>query len=219
MAEEEVLMLEQEKDRPTLPSLNPGPSLPRPYFSFAGQETDEPTLLRDVDEEQVEKEIGKRGLGITAPEAIKPKKTMKREKREHKSSTAGPDWYDLPTPPVSALPALAREVEALRLRNALDPKRFYRKESSMKDRGGMLKNLPKHFAIGTIVSTPTPFDTNASGENLTKAQRKRSIVDELVEDSEIRSRTKRKFGEFQGVRGEKGRGTFRKKQELRKPRW
>ena len=44
-----------------------------------------------------------------------------------KDATAGTGWFDLPAPPAADLPCLAREVDAMRLRNALDFKRFYRK--------------------------------------------------------------------------------------------
>jgi hypothetical protein len=39
---------------------------------------------------------------------------------------------------------LYREVEALRLRNQLDPKRFYRKDEG---EGKGIKGLPKYFAV------------------------------------------------------------------------
>jgi hypothetical protein len=61
-----------------------------------------------------------------------------------KNKTAGPDWFDLPAPTEADLPRLYREVEALRLRNQLDPKRFYRKDEG---EGKGIKGLPKHFAV------------------------------------------------------------------------
>ena len=39
-----------------------------------------------------------------------------------------------------------REVEALRLRNQLDPKRFYRKDEG---EGKGIKGLPKYFAVSS----------------------------------------------------------------------
>lgn len=61
-----------------------------------------------------------------------------------KTKTAGPGWFDLPAPSESELPLLYREVEALRLRNQLDPKRFYRKDEG---EGKGIKGLPKYFAV------------------------------------------------------------------------
>ena len=57
--------------------------------------------------------------------------------------TAGPDWFNLPAPAASDLPGLYREVEALRLRNQLDPKRVYKKDEG-ESKG--INGLPKHFA-------------------------------------------------------------------------
>ena len=76
-----------------------------------------------------------------------------------KKRTAGPAWFDLPAPPEADLPRLYREVEALRLRNQLDPKRFYRKDEG---EGKGIKGLPKHFAVSGCVrmylpSTTPPF--------------------------------------------------------------
>ncbi|KAJ8453502.1 hypothetical protein ONZ51_g13559 [Trametes cubensis] len=132
-----------------------------------------------------------------------------------KNKTAGPGWFDLPAPAEADLPRLYREVEALRLHKQLDPKQFYRKEPG---EGKGIKGLPKHFAIGTIVATPNPFG-NANPDNLPRAARKRTLVDELVDDAEAKSYAKKKFKELQTVRGAKGRGTLAAKKALRKPKW
>ena len=42
------------------------------------------------------------------------------------------------------MPRLYREVEAMRLRNQLDPKRFYKKDEG---EGKGIKGLPKYFAV------------------------------------------------------------------------
>ena len=61
-----------------------------------------------------------------------------------RTSTAGKSWYDLPAPAEADLPRLHREVEALRLKNQLDPKRFYKKDEG---EGKGIKGLPKFFAV------------------------------------------------------------------------
>lgn len=125
-------------------------------------------------------------------------------------------------------------MEALRLRNQLDPKRFYRKDEG-ESKG--IKGLPKYFAvrplfrgtgcrldsdyrpqIGTIVAEPTPF-ASSNPANLAKSERKRTLVDELVDDAEAKSYAKKKFKELQTVRGARGRGTLAKKMAGRKPKW
>lgn len=64
----------------------------------------------------------------------------------------------------------------------------------------------------------TPFGT-ASSDNLTRAERKRTIVDELVDDAEAKRYAKKKFGDLQAVRAAKGRGTLAKRRQARKPKW
>ena len=72
--------------------------------------------------------------------------------------------------------------------------------------------------IGTIVPTSTPFG-QASTDNLPRASRKRTIVDELVDDAEARRYAKKKFEELQSVRSANGRGTWAKRLAMRKRKW
>jgi len=72
--------------------------------------------------------------------------------------------------------------------------------------------------IGTIITSSTPFGT-ASADNLTRASRKRTLVDELVDDAEAKRYAKKKFEELQGVRGAKGRNTLVAKRALRRGKW
>ncbi len=72
--------------------------------------------------------------------------------------------------------------------------------------------------IGKIVATPNPFG-KASADSLPRASRKRTLVDELVDDAEAKSYAKKKFRELQSVRGARGRGTLAAKKALRKPKW
>jgi len=54
---------------------------------------------------------------------------------------------------------------------------------------------------------------------LTRANRKRTLVDELVDDAEAKRYAKKKFEDLQSVRGAKGKNTLRAKQALRKGKW
>ncbi|KAH7873202.1 Fcf2 pre-rRNA processing-domain-containing protein [Lentinula edodes] len=215
----------------SIPALDPG-NLPPSYFNTSGfsknQNGNESfpsgaafSLSRDPLVESAESalaKVAKSSLSASSsllppPEFHHGKALTKRQRKELKNKTAGPDWFDLPAPLESDLPRLHREVEALRLRNQLDPKRFYRKEEG---EGKGIKGLPKHFAIGKIITTETPFG-GASGENLTHAERKRTLVDELVDDAEMKRYAKRKFEDLQKVRGARGRNT--KNARKRKPKW
>ncbi|KAJ3890748.1 Fcf2 pre-rRNA processing-domain-containing protein [Lentinula edodes] len=228
--QEDVLILDRIDHQP-IPALDPG-NLPSSYFNTSGfpknQNGNESfpsgaafSLSRDPLVESAESALAKVAKSslpassslLPPPEFHHGKALTKRERKELKNKTAGPDWFDLPAPLESDLPRLHREVEALRLRNQLDPKRFYRKEEG---EGKGIKGLPKHFAIGKIIATETPFG-GASGENLTHAERKRTLVDELVDDAEMKRYAKRKFEDLQKVRGARGRNT--KNARKRKPKW
>ncbi|KAG9118828.1 hypothetical protein FRC07_006469 [Ceratobasidium sp. 392] len=218
--DDEVLTLTHEDELPPLPKLNPGLSGQPTYFS--NEAVSDPKIFELGDE------IAPLGKGSTSQHKGKckgkaeplsdedePAKGLtKRERKEIKLQTAGPQWFDLPAPSDSDRPRLARELEALRLRNALDPKRFYRKDAEGSKRG-----MPKYFAIGKVVDAATPFRDADHNQNLTRAERKRTIVEELVEDAEARRYAKKKFGDLQSVRSERGRGTLARKFAKRKPKW
>ncbi|TFL02334.1 Fcf2 pre-rRNA processing-domain-containing protein [Pterulicium gracile] len=216
--DELVLTLERDDDPEKIPSLNPGP-LPRAYFELGKTRRDPSSLVLDP-----EVELSQRAASsIVAPAPPRPppeltksgKPLTKKEIKSLKRKTAGSDWFNLPAPDEAELPKLHREVEALRLRNQLDPKRFYRKDEG---EGKGIKGLPKYFAIGTVLPSSTPFG-GASSDNLPRSQRKRTLVDELVDDAEAQRYAKKKFNELQTVRGAKGKNTLAAKQARRKPKW
>jgi len=78
--------------------------------------------------------------------------------------------------------------------------------------------LPKYFAIGTVLPTKTPFG-EPSSDNLTRAERKRTLVEEFLHDSEAKSHAKKKFKQMQEVRGANGRGQHAKKKADMRPKW
>ena len=127
-----------------------------------------------------------------------------------------------------------KEYEALRLRNQLDPKRFYRKDPD-EERG--VKGLPKHFAVRIFENHGSRYSENLpirlaqsfrqehgfggpSSVSLPRSARKRTLVDELVDDAEARHYAKRKFNELQNSRAAKGRDTLAAaRYTARKPKW
>lgn len=56
-------------------------------------------------------------------------------------------WHDLPVTPITD--EVKRDLRLLRLRGAMDPKRFYKKPEKGK--------FPSRFAIGTVVEGPAEF--------------------------------------------------------------
>ncbi|GLB38446.1 putative fcf2-domain-containing protein [Lyophyllum shimeji] len=216
--EEDVITLGGESSQKPLPPLDPG-ALPPAYIELGESRFDGPSSVRDPDVELAEKATSSRAVPappIPPPELTKSGKPLThREKKELKNKTAGPDWFDLPAPSEADLPRLYREVEALRLRNQLDPKRFYRKDEG---EGKGIKGLPQYFAVGTILPSNTPFGT-ASADNLPRAHRKRTLVDELVDDAEAKRYAKKKFDDLQAVRGARGKNTLHAKMAMRRGKW
>ncbi|KAG8741582.1 hypothetical protein FRC10_002655 [Ceratobasidium sp. 414] len=218
--DDELLTLMDEDELGSLPKLNPGLSGQPTYFS--NEAVSDPKVF------ELEPEVTPLGKGSTSRHKGKgkgkaellsdedePAKGLtKRERKEMKLQTTGPQWFDLPAPSDSDRPRLARELEALRLRNALDPKRFYRKDAESSKR-----EMPKYFAIGKVVDVATPFRDADHTQNLTRAERKRTIIEELVEDADARRYAKKKFGDLQSTRSERGRGTLARKFAKRKPKW
>ncbi|KZO93561.1 Fcf2-domain-containing protein [Calocera viscosa TUFC12733] len=190
-------------DRP-LPKLDASSLLPKPYFTIPSSKQDVAKLSVDPGTERLTKAAQKRKA---SPE---PERLTKKQRRELREQTAGPDWFDMPTPSGTELAKIKREMEAARLAAALDPKTFLRKEA-------MKEEVPKYVQLGKIVATKSPFETRTN-KNLTRAERKKSIVDELVEDAEAKSYAKKKFLDLQSVRGERGKLTMRRRKEMKAAR-
>lgn len=93
----------------------------------------------------------------------------------------------------------------MRLRNALDPKRFYKGSATKED-----KAMPEFFQIGHVVTSDNnhgkSVSTNPNGYQRDGSVRKRTFVEELVEDEQARAYTKRKTREVmeRGMSGRRG---------------
>ena len=140
------------------------------------------------------------------------RKPSKRQMDEYRSKSAGSQWYDMPAFPGSSKKnadkdarveggkssftggdaramtekEMRRQVTAIRLRNALDPKRFYRGNSGT----GAERAMPAYAQLGKIIGgglEPTSV--------LTRKQRSDSVVGELMRDAGSVSYSKRKFDE------------------------
>jgi len=67
---------------------------------------------------------------------------VKAKAAEAKKATAGSDWYNLPK--TNLTPELKRDLQLLRMRSVLDPKRHYKKEGSK-------PQIPEFSQVGTII--------------------------------------------------------------------
>jgi len=134
------------------------------------------------------------------------KKATKKANKLEREKTKGQDWYGMPATEVTD--EIKRDLEVLKMRDALDPKRFYKKNSS--------KELPKYFQVGKYVDTPAEYYTdkvNSSGKSKNK-----TLVDELMADAEFKRYNKRKYEEIVTEKSKfvkkKDRKKFIKKQKL-----
>ncbi|NXA84539.1 TDIF2 protein, partial [Thryothorus ludovicianus] len=97
---------------------------------------------------------------------------LKKQRRAEREKTTGDGWFGMKAPEVTG--ELKNDLKVLKMRALLDPKHFYKKN----DRDG----LPKYFQVGTVVDSPIDFYHS----RIPKKQRKRTIVEELLADSEFR---------------------------------
>ncbi|GAA5875226.1 hypothetical protein JCM3774_004175 [Rhodotorula dairenensis] len=106
----------------------------------------------------------------------------KKQIRAKQPHTAGAQWFNLPATPMT--PEIKREIDALRLSNQLDPKKFLR--------GGAKKDkVGEFFQIGHIIAPSTRATTLSSQPTV----QKRSFVEDLLQDEEAKAYAKKKTKE------------------------
>ncbi|KAI1375959.1 Fcf2-domain-containing protein [Hypoxylon crocopeplum] len=135
-------------------------------------------------------------LSMRVPEVRRSKKEMAVK------ADAGPSWFNLPRTDLT--PQLKKDLQLLRMRDVLDSKRFYRKDSAR-------ALVPEFSSVGTIVEGPTDF-FNA---RLTKKERKRTLLEEVLETEDVTRKFKSKYGEIQATKTSGKKGHYRKMMEKR----
>lgn len=106
----------------------------------------------------------------------------KKEVKE--KTTAGPDWFDLPKTEMTA--EFKRDLQLIRMRSVLDPKRHYKKEN------GKAK-APEFSQVGTIIQGPTEFFSG----RIAKKDRKRTFVEETLALERQNKRFESKYRDIQ----------------------
>ncbi|KAL2772222.1 deoxynucleotidyltransferase terminal-interacting protein 2 [Daubentonia madagascariensis] len=138
----------------------------------------------------------------SVPPYSESKYQLQKKRRKERQKTAGDGWFGMKAPELTD--ELKNDLKALKMRASMDPKRFYKKN----DRDG----FPKYFQIGTIVDNPADFYHS----RIPKKQRKRTIVEELLADSEFRRYNRRKYSEIMAEKAANAAGKkFRKKKKFR----
>lgn len=105
-----------------------------------------------------------------------------RKRREKRAMGTGAGWFNMHAPQIN--PEIRHDLEILRMRSVLNPKHFYKKND--------MKTLPKYFHVGKVIDSPMDFYSS----RLTKKERKKTIVDELMTDAMFTKYNKRKYKEI-----------------------
>ncbi|XP_029001773.1 deoxynucleotidyltransferase terminal-interacting protein 2 [Betta splendens] len=157
------------------------------YINFHGSKSKPvSSSLLKLKEKKIQDEVMKKsviGPDFEKKDAVPPykesKHVLKQKHREERAKSTGEGWFNMKAPELSH--ELKGDLQVLKMRDSLDPKRFYKKN----DRDG----FPKYFQVGTVVDSPVDFYHS----RVPKKQRKRTMVEELLADAEFRHKNKKKF--------------------------
>ncbi|KAJ1144627.1 hypothetical protein NDU88_010924 [Pleurodeles waltl] len=159
------------------------------YIGFDGLKQTPKSSSLKVKEKKHNEEVLKRSIitpDFEKKECVPPYseslQQLKKKRREERAKTTGDGWFGMKAPELTD--ELKNDLKALKMRSAIDPKRFYKKN----DREG----FPKYFQVGTVVDSAVDFYHS----RIPMKQRKRTIVEELLADSEFRRYNKKKYQEI-----------------------
>lgn len=127
---------------------------------------------------------------------------VSKEKQKKKEETAGTGWYNLPKTEMTD--EIKKDLQIIKMRSTLDTKHHYKRSDQ--------KNFPKFFQMGTIVEGAHEFYSS----RMTKKERKRTMVDELLADAEFRKKNKKRMIEYEMRKGSGGKGYYKKKVDKKK---
>lgn len=103
-------------------------------------------------------------------------------KKENEKETTDGRWFHMKQPELTA--EIKRDLSIIQQRNALDPKRHYKKEKWQ---------IPKYFQMGTIIEGNTEFYSS----RLNRKQRGKNLITEILNDNQSTKYFKRKYSEIQ----------------------
>ncbi|RID43582.1 hypothetical protein BRARA_I00433 [Brassica rapa] len=112
-----------------------------------------------------------------------PKKVNKMMRKQLKDTT-GSNWFDMPAPTMT--PELKRDLQLLKLRNVMDPKKHYKRVASSS------KLAEKYFQVGTVIEPAQEYF-----DRVTKKNRKTTLAEDLVSDPKFSQYRKRKVREIE----------------------
>ncbi|XP_056629477.1 deoxynucleotidyltransferase terminal-interacting protein 2 [Triplophysa dalaica] len=178
------------------------------YISFDGKQKSLSSGVKTQNQSKVDELLKKSVIvpDFEKKDAIPPyresKHAAKLKRKAEREKTTGDGWFNMKAPELTE--ELRNDLKALKMRSAMDPKRFYKKN----DREG----FPKYFQVGTVVDSPVDFYSS----RIPKKQRKRTIVEELLADAEFRSNNKKKYQEIMTDKAAHVAGKMYKKNKFHK---
>ncbi|KAI9796804.1 MAG: hypothetical protein M1833_005947 [Piccolia ochrophora] len=137
------------------------------------------------------------------PRQVEDPLTVKERLAKDKSASAGSDWFNMPR--TNLTPELQRDLQLLRMRSVLDPKRHYKKEN----RSQAL--VPEFSEVGTLIEGATEFYS----ARLPNKSRKKTLVDETLSTNASMDRFRRKYNDIQDSK-RSGKKAFYKKLKARR---
>ncbi|XP_073331986.1 deoxynucleotidyltransferase terminal-interacting protein 2 [Pagrus major] len=175
------------------------------YINFDGSKSKPvSSSLQKLKEKKIQDEVMKKsviGPDFEKKDAVPPysesKQALKLKHRVEREKSTGDAWFNMKAPEIT--PELKGDLQVLKMRGSLDPKRFYKKN----DRDG----LPKYFQVGTVVDNPVDFYHS----RVPKKDRKRTMVEELLADAEFRQNNKKKYQQIVAEKAAHGAGKRNKK--------
>ncbi|KAI3368791.1 hypothetical protein L3Q82_025774 [Scortum barcoo] len=157
------------------------------YINFDGSKSKPvSSSLQKLKEKKILDEVMKKSVigpdfekKDTVPPYSESKQALKLKHRVEREKSTGDAWFNMKAPEMTQ--ELKGDLQVLKMRGSLDPKRFYKKN----DRDG----FPKYFQVGTVVDSAADFYHS----RVPKKDRKRTMVEELLADAEFRQNNKKKY--------------------------
>lgn len=108
-------------------------------------------------------------------------------------------------PRTNLTPELKRDLQLLRMRDVLDPKRHYKKENRK-------QLVPEYSQVGTIIQGPTEYFSS----RLLNKERKRTLVEEVLAGEKATGRFKSKYHEIQEAKASGKKAHYKRLRDARK---
>ncbi|KAL3993977.1 Fcf2 pre-rRNA processing family protein [Acanthocheilonema viteae] len=159
-----------------------------PFSDSVLDETTKELLSKSIIKPGFEKYLGEGHVPISW-------RALKRQRKMDRERTKGDAWYNLPASEMTE--ERERDLEIIQMRSSLNSKAHYRKN----DRSV----LQKYFQVGTVVETKADFYSS----RIPKKQRKRTLVEELLADTDLQTKQRQKYQEIKAREAITKRGAFR----------